>query len=204
MGRRKDGSAKDASEQLEIGRSPPWSRGGRSEVRRSALAGFAGLAICGSMSKPATRPRRRHSRATHVALLSTGIERGTAHGTSSLRKEPLWYRKGCWVGRNASTALREESAYYKPPHVGVCSAAEGAREQEGTASTRASQASQGAAKCGLGWPQGEELGATISVSIALMPGRRRQRICPAGVASARCGHRLKRASSAHLASMRAS
>jgi len=37
-------------------------------------------------------------------------------------------------------------------------------------STRASQASQGAVKRGLGWPQGEELGATISVSIALMRG----------------------------------
>ena len=203
MGRRKDGSAKDASERLEIWCSPPCSRGGRSEVRRSALAGFPpGNLRIGV--EAATRPRRRPIRATHVAGLNTGIERGTAHGTSTLRKEPLWHRAGCCVGLSASTALRAESAYHKPPHVGVCSAAEGAREQEGTASTRASQASQGAAKCGLGWPQGEGLGATSSVSIALMPGRRRQRICAAGVASARCGHRLKRASSAHLASRRAS
>ena len=53
-------------------------------------------------------------------------------------------------------------------------------------------------------PQAEGFGATINVSSALMPGRRRQRTSAAGVASARCGHRLKRASSAHLASMRAS
>jgi hypothetical protein len=81
--------------------------------------------------------------------------------------------------------------------------------REGTAATRALRLATAprhwpSTGLSIDRPQGGELGATIKVSIALMPGRLRQRISAAGAASTRCGHRLKRASSAHLASMRAS